>query len=235
MEPAANILNVDSREDDRLAKAFAQHVRDLEFPCVGAKSALARGTLKTVLAHDISSGWDDLTIHRELLSWSALYSDDPTGLRSLAIVFRHSRRMSEKVFEGHMWSRIQSLADKDSWLGQAADTAVSLDPGDPHFGLSFGGQAYFVVGLYPGASRPARRFERPVMVFNLHDQFTRLREQQLFEKMRKTILDRDEMLAGSRNPMLARHGEKSAAAQYSGRRVDDGWECPFTYPRAVKI
>ena len=40
---------------------------------------------------------------------------------------------------------------------------------------------------------------------------------------------RDEAIAGSRNPMLARHGEASEARQYSGRAVDPDWRCPFHY------
>ena len=47
--------------------------------------------------------------------------------------------------------------------------------------------------------------------------------------MREKILVRDEALAGSRNPMLARHGESSEARQYSGRAVDAAWACPFHY------
>ena len=227
----AGSLNADEYEDTRLADAFEKHVRDREFPCVGAKSALARGTLKTVICHDLTSGWDDLPIHRELLRWSKAYDEDPDGLRSLAFVFRRSRAMSERVFEEHMWARIQSLSDKDTWLGQGADKDVSSDPDDPHFALSFGGRAYFVVGLHPAASRPARQFERPVMVFNLHDQFEKLRKEQRYERMRETILDRDRKLAGDVNPMLTRHGDKSAAAQYSGRMVDDDWACPFSDPR----
>ncbi|MGB3796909.1 MAG: guanitoxin biosynthesis heme-dependent pre-guanitoxin N-hydroxylase GntA [Alteraurantiacibacter sp.] len=206
-------------------------MKDAQFPCVGAKSALARGTLKTVVCRDLASGWDDLPIHRELLRWSSAYDDDPDGLRSLAFIFRSSGELTEQAFEKHMWSRIQSLSDKDSWLGQSPDAAVSGDPDDPHFALSFGGRAYFVVGLHPAASRPARRFERPVMVFNLHDQFEKLRAEQRYERMRETILDRDLKLAGSANPMLAKHGEKSAAAQYSGRVVGDDWTCPFSNPR----
>ena len=224
-------LEADQHEDARLADAFEKHVRDRQFPCVGAKSALARGTLKTVLCHDLTSGWDDLPIHRELLRWSKAYDNEPNGLRSLAFIFRRSRTMSEQVFEQHMWARIQSLSDKDSWLGQDADSEVSSDPNDPHFALSFGGRAYFVVGLHPAASRPARRFERPAMVFNLHDQFEKLREEQRYERMRETILDRDRRLAGDVNPMLTRHGDKSAAGQYSGRLVDDDWACPFSDPR----
>jgi len=33
--------------------------------------------------------------------------------------------------------------------------------------------------------------------------------------------------------MLARHGEASPAAQYSGRVVDEDWVCPFSDTRAA--
>jgi FPC/CPF motif-containing protein YcgG len=121
------------------------------------------------------------------------------------------------------------LSDKDVWRGQGYDRAVSADPESAHFSLSFGGEAFFIVGLHPRASRPARRFARPTMVFNLHDQFETLRAQGRYEGMREKILVRDEALAGSRNPMLARHGDASEARQYSGRAVEDGWKCPFHY------
>ena len=96
----------------------------------------------------------------------------------------------------------------------------------PHFSLSFGGEAFFAVGLHPNASREARRFGAPAIVFNLHDQFERLRADGLYDKLRRTILERDEALQGSVNPMLARHGEGSEARQYSGRKVDDGVALP---------
>ena len=89
-----------------------------------------------------------------------------------------------------------------------------------------------MVGLHPNASRPARRFPRPTLVFNLHDQFERLRAEGRYEKMRDKIIERDVALAGEPNPMLARHGEASEARQYSGRAVDDAWACPFRDPRA---
>jgi uncharacterized protein len=34
-------------------------------------------------------------------------------------------------------------------------------------------------------------------------------------------------LQGTLNPMLAEFGRRSEAAQYSGRKVDPGWRCPF--------
>ncbi len=54
------------------------------------------------------------------------------------------------------------------------------------------------------------------MIFNLHDQFEFLRAQGKYETMREKIMMRDEALAGSRNPMLARHGELSEARHIAG-------------------
>lgn len=208
-------------------------IADDRFPCVGAKSAVARGSLKTLVGHSLVSAWDDVKIHSELLEWAKAYRDDPSGLRSLAVVFEGPVHLEEAQFEAAMWERLQSLADKDDWRGQPYDRSVSADPADPHFSLSFGGAAFFVVGLHPNASRPARRFPRPTLVFNLHEQFERLREEGRYERMREKIIERDVELAGSANPMLARHGQTSEARQYSGRLVGGDWQCPFRDPRAA--
>ena len=207
-------------------------IGDRDCPCVGAKSALANDMLRVVEARDLTSGWNDLEIHRELLGWARAYKADPAGLRSLAVVFHEPGGLDEQAFEQALWARVQSLADKDAWKGMPYDPRVCAEPDNAHFSLSFGGEAFFVIGLHPQASRPARRFHKPALVFNLHDQFERLRADGRYERMRERILDRDRELAGSINPMLARHGEASEAAQYSGRLVEDDWTCPFRDPRA---
>jgi FPC/CPF motif-containing protein YcgG len=219
-------------KDDEAADDFRAIVRQPDFPCVGAKSALAGGRLEILRARNLLSAWNDLSIHRNLLRWAREYNGDPEGFRSLVVIFDGPRQMDEREFEQAMWDRLQSLADKDAWLGQPYDDSVSPDPAKPDFLLSFGGEAFFVVGLHPGASRPARRFPLPSLVFNLHDQFEQLRKDGRYEKMREAILNRDKALAGSINPMLARHGEASEARQYSGRAVDSDWACPFSDPRA---
>lgn len=203
------------------------------FPCLGAKSAMARGLLRTVVCRSLDSAWDDVRIHDELLDWSSAYRKDPAGLRSLAVVFEGPDDLDEGAFEAAMWRRLQSLADKDVWRGQPYDNSVSANAEDPHFSLSFGGEAFFVVGLHPQASRPARRLPRPTLVFNLHDQFDRLRGDGRYEPMRAKIMQRDAALAGTVNPMLVRHGEASEARQYSGRAVGADWLCPFRDPRAA--
>lgn len=210
------------------AMLFA-HVAERDFPCVGAKAALARGTLEVLACNDIESAWDDLRIHDHLLRFAQAYRRDAGLFRSFAVIFDRPTDLSEQAFEAALWARVQSLSDKDVWRGQDYDARVDSDPNNPHFSLSFGGEAFFIVGLHPNASRPARRLDRPTMVFNLHDQFEQLRDAGRYEGMREKIMVRDEALAGDRNPMLARHGEKSEARQYSGRQVDADWTCPFDY------
>lgn len=217
--------------DHPLIDRFHAFVADHAFPCVGAKSALARGQIKVVVARSIASAWNDLQIHDALMAFVAAYRREDRLFQSLVVIFEGPDELDEATFETNMWDRIQSVADKDAWLGQHYDTRVSPDPGSPHFSLSFAGEAFFVVGLHAQASRPARRFDVPVMVFNLHDQFERLRAEGRYEKLRGAILGRDIAVTGSINPMLSRHGELSEARQYSGRAVNEEWACPFTDPR----
>lgn len=227
--PATPLHPWQHRAQQTLQAMMFDMVDDARFPCVGAKAALARGTLEVLACDRIDSAWDDLRIHDGLLSFAAAYRETPALFRSFAVVFEGPDDLSESAFEAALWARVQSLSDKDVWRGQDYDSSVSPDPENPHFSLSFGGEAFFIVGLHPKASRPARRFARPAMVFNLHDQFETLRAQGKYEGMREKIMLRDEALAGSRNPMLARHGEASEARQYSGRAVDTDWACPFRY------
>ena len=215
-----------------LARAFQDFIRAPEFPCVGAKSALGKDQMRFVIGRDIRSAWDDLRIYPNLLDLARSYRAEPELFQSLVVLFEEDAELDEEGFEANLWDRLQSLSQKDEWLGQTSDPRVSDDPDDPHFSLSFGGEGFFVVGLHPQASRPARRFERSALVFNLHDQFEQLRANGRYEKLRSTIIDRDVALAGGPNPMLARHGAISEARQYSGRAVDNDWVCPFSGRKA---
>ena len=214
-------------QDHSLALDLRRFIAEPAFPCVGAKSAMARNQLAIVVARDLTSAWDDLRIYPLLLDFVESYREAPSLFRSFAVVFEGPRGLSEAEFEHHLWVRAQSLSDKDAWNGKPYDQRVSADPHDTHFSLSFGGEAFFIVGLHPRASRPARRFAAPVMIFNLHDQFEQLRLQGAYDRLRSSILSRDVALAGSINPMLSRFGEASEARQYSGRAVEEGWSCPF--------
>ncbi len=218
------------------AAEFRAHVLADDFPCVGAKAALRREQMQIVAAHSIRSAWDDLAILDALMQTVAAWRADARLFRTLGVLFMDDEPIeTEAEFERHLWDRLQSLSDKDAWLDRSADPRVSHEPESPHFSLSFGGEAFFVVGLHPAASRPARRTPHPALVFNLHAQFEQLRADGRYEPLRETILARDLELAGSANPMLARHGSISEARQYSGRSVKDDWTCPFAPPQRSEL
>ena len=215
------------RPDPRLAESLKTHIADAAFPCVGAKSALAQDGLSIETARDITRDDDDRRIHRALARWSRAARGQVSGFRSLAVVFGEPERLDERAFEEALWDRLSCLAALDREAGFLPEPGYSTDPESPDFALSFGGKAYFAVGLHPNASRTARRMPFPTIVFNLHDQFTRLRAEGRYERMRAVILSRDAAQDGAPNPMLARHGTSSEARQYSGRMVGKGWVCPF--------
>jgi FPC/CPF motif-containing protein YcgG len=213
--------------DHAWADRFRQFIGRPTFPCVGAKSALSRNQLTFVVARDITSAWDDMRIYPALFNFARSYRPGKRLYQSFVVIFQGPRTLTEAEFERHLWERVQSLTDKDEWHGQRHDRSVSPRPEEPHFSLSFGGEAFFCVGMHPKANRPARRFPVPAIVFNLHDQFEELRKTGIYEKLHDKILERDVRLAGSVNPMLQRFGESSEARQYSGRQVGTDWKCPY--------
>ncbi|MFD0985743.1 guanitoxin biosynthesis heme-dependent pre-guanitoxin N-hydroxylase GntA [Methyloligella solikamskensis] len=221
--------------ESTLPDKFQAFVANPAFPCVGAKAALSRDQMRIFVAGDISSNRDDPSIWRHLRDQVNWYRISPSLFQSCVILFEEPTDLSEEGFEACLWERLRSLSDEDVAHGQRHDARVSADPEDPHFSMSFAGEAFFVVGLHPNASRPARRFEVPGLVFNLHDQFEQLRRHGQYDRLRSSILARDISFSGSRNPMLSRHGEISEARQYSGRAVGPGWQCPLQTRRADEL
>jgi uncharacterized protein len=209
--------------DDAIAAAMADMVADPGFPCLGARSVFRRGAAEIEVLP--STDPDDVATLTERLSTFSASHRDPAQLVSLLAVFRRPVPTTEEGFESLLWGVLQRLHDTDPepW---ASD--VSGDPSDAGFAFSVGGTPYFVVGLHPAASRMARRAPLPTLVFNLHRQFERLREDDTFARMRTAIRRRDLRLQGSVNPMVDDYGASSAARQYSGRAVENDWRAPFT-------
>lgn len=224
----SDIVAIDAREKQQIAEELKTFVASPDFPCVGAKAALRRHQLDILVASDIRRSAYDRLVTERLQAFAARADLDQKMFVSQAIVYRNERTLDETEFETFLWQRLSAFhaidAEHYHW-----DPKVDSDPNSPHFSLSIGGKGFFVVGLHPNATRLARRFKYPTLVFNLHAQFERLREEGRYEKIRATTIARDIALQGSPNPMLARHGTGPAAAQYSGRRVDKSWKCPFRH------
>ena len=105
------------RQEELSAKLHAM-VGEAAFPCVGAKAALARGQLRTIVCRDLSSAWDDLRIYSGLFQLAQSYSRTPTLFQSLVVLFEQPTNLSEREFESALWIRVQSLSEKDAAHGR---------------------------------------------------------------------------------------------------------------------
>lgn len=205
---------------------FRTLILNSHYPCVAARSAFHQGNYRIgfyprlagedatpALASDLSDFVSEFPIRKDRFATFVAAFDGPAAT-------------SEEEFEQLLWRQLQQLHDLDV-LHHAWDPSVSSDPQDPNFSFSFATRSFFVVGLHPSASRMARKFTWPTLVFNSHAQFEALRDSGIMPRMQTTIRNRDKRLQGSQNPMLSEHGVSSEARQYSGRHVEDDWSCPL--------
>ena len=208
-----------------IQREFESFVQERTFPCVGAKSALNERGMHFVEGGDLREAIADTAI---LAALHAFKVADPQRGRfeSLVVLFPKTPVLPEAEFEAGLWQRLNALHAMDVKLFPW-DATASDDPLCANFGMSFGGLAFFVVGMHPGASRAARRSPRAALAFNPHRQFDTLRAEGMFDRVKTVVRQRDVALQGSPNPMLADRGERSEAAQYSGRQVSGDWRCPF--------
>lgn len=206
---------------DAALHAFVEHG---SYPCVGAKAALSRHSYVLGIYPSLDDAASAAAAAADARWFAAHASEIDASYATFLAVFRSGCITDDASFEAALWGCLQAMhrADPDDW-----DPSVSSDPADPGFRFSLGGSAFFVIGMHPNASREARRFPFPTIVFNLHSQFEALRDAGRFEKMRTVIREREEALAGEPNPLLADFGESSEAAQYAGVAHPRGWKPPF--------
>jgi FPC/CPF motif-containing protein YcgG len=163
-------------------------------------------------------------ILKDIESYIDNYDFKSKTFESLLISFEKSQFDTEKEFENALWIFLQRLHDQDDkeWDGN-----VSKDPNHPDFSFSIKGRAFYIVGMHPQSSRLARRSPVCTLAFNLHWQFEKMREMGIFQSVKKRIRKRDTALQGSINPVLEDFGNDTETKQYSGRKVENTWKCPF--------
>jgi FPC/CPF motif-containing protein YcgG len=200
------------------------------FTCLGAKSAMRRDSYRFALYEELGGRPSVDQLAADLGAFAGDSAQSGGAFTTFVASFVEPAAITEQEFEARLWQTLQALHDLDAgehaWNG-----SVSADPGDPHFAFSFAGTAFFIVGLHAASSRASRRFAWPTLVFNPHQQFDELRESGRYQRFQQLIREGETALQGSINPMLAEFGDRSEASQYSGRRVEAGWKCPFRLAR----
>ncbi|QJR81658.1 YqcI/YcgG family protein [Alteromonas pelagimontana] len=211
---------------DNLEEQFKAFVSQQGFPCSGAKTALHRDQITVRQFDDIRCDKNNIDILVELYQFVEAFDINRHMYSSFICAFEQPDDLSEKQFERALWNKLQQLHDIDVKL-HPWDRKVSNDPASENFSFSLGGKGFFIIGLNPNSQRRSRRFVAPAIVFNLHMQFDYLREKNKFENFRNHIRKKDAEFCGDRNSMLSNHGDESEVRQYSGRKLEPEWECPF--------
>lgn len=211
---------------DFIALQFRDLVRNPLFPCTIARGSAAQDRIAVSVYDDLSDPGVAVPLLDELYSFIDEHPLSGTGFHSFAALFAGPAATDEARFEALLWSLLQRLHELDRprhrW-----DPSVDADPASDDFSFSLGGRAFFLVGMHPGASRHARRFAYPAIMFNMHAQFEALRAKGSYDSVRDRIRGNDMRLQGSIHPSLDDHGAASEARQYSGRAVEADWVCPF--------
>ncbi len=216
-----------------VAGAFRGFVQAPQFSCLGAKSAVGHENYRLGVYDRLGSPESTAGLSHDLFTFSREAEQVLDGdFVTFAAVFAGPTDADEAGFERLLWAQLRQLNGQDAELFDW-DPTVSADPASPHFSFSFAGKAFFVVGLHPHSSREARRFPWPVLIFNPHAQFVRLKEAGGWERFQQAIRTREQSLQGSLNPNLADYGTATEARQYSGRPVEPDWQPPFAPARGT--
>ncbi len=221
-----------SANNGALTTHFLDFIAGPSFPCVGSKAALARDAIQVHEFACLGERSNDAGLLDRLGDFAGLVDGinpfDKT-VHSFVALFESPVDTDELRFEALLWSQLRRLHQLDVDRGSRWAPDVSTDPESAQFSLSLSGHPFFVIGLHPGASRIARRFPHPVLVFNSHRQFEELRADGRYQKMQAATRDRDRVLQGSINPNLSDFGDAAETRQYSGRAVGPSWKCPVNY------
>lgn len=207
-----------------LRQKFEKFILGNDHPCIMAKTVFTMDQVELHSYSDFGSKAAAREIIADLESYIQDYDFTSNDFKTFLAVFPESPNYSEIAFEKMLWKQLANLHEVDS---KEWDPAVSEDVESEHFSFSLNGKAFYIVGMHPGASRKARQSPYPAIAFNLHWQFEKLREMGSYETVRDKIRERDKELQGSINPMLRDFGADSEARQYSGRKVEKEWKCPF--------
>jgi len=213
-------------ESRLIIEEFHEHVRQKGFPCVAANEASSKKTLRCFVAEHMVCPHNDHQILHFIYEFVDDYRKMKSGFHSVAIIFKGPQISDETFFDELLWRRLQAISDIDAQRFDY-DPRVSSDINSPNFSFSLKEEAFYVIGLHPASSRKARSYKYPVLVFNPHSQFEKLRSAHHFNKMQQIVRKRDQLYSGSVNPMLADFGSAPEVFQYSGRQYESTWQCPL--------
>ena len=191
---------------------FQAHIQSAQFPCPMAQSALFGGGLTVGIYDGLDDADSLIELYKDAERWNA--RGGRSGYVSFLAAFRRQIASEQDRFHSVLWKVLGTLRLMDTAISPAPP-GTSDDINAPDFAFSLYGSAFFVVGLSPVSPRISRRTRFEGFALNPHDQFEKLRAERKMERIQQISRKKDLALQGSTNPLLASHGEISAAHQYS--------------------
>lgn len=198
------------------------------YPCVAAIQSLHRKDYCIKTYANFGKVHHRSDLRNELLQFLKKYQETNSQYFSLWAVFEDDEMMTEDEFEKLLWSELSSLTSDETAVADQ-DPRFDKDPVSKDFCFSLGGKAVFVVGLHPKSSRMARQFPWPALIFNAYEQFDQLIAHKKYEPMIETIRRREIEFQGDVNPMVLQHNDIWESIQFSGKKNDENWKCPFQF------
>ena len=213
----------------QLAELVERQLRALvlegPFPCLGSRAALRTGSYLFSLFPDLRSADAVDAVLAGLRRFAATRRQLGDFYTYVASFVEPRVVVDEAEWDRLVWDFLQKLHDSDD---EPWDPRWSKDPTQPDFALSLAGLGQLVVTLYPGASRYARRFAWPTLVFNpLEQDRANFPEEEAFLRFQGRIRDRDRALQGTVNAALPATPDDPQAPGFSGASVGADWRCPL--------
>jgi uncharacterized protein len=205
----------DEKEEGIMDDTLRQFILQERFPCMMAKSVLKKGLVNYHEVENLTCPDQQQEVRSRIYQFVDTFRHDPERLSSFILGLQGAKYQEFAVFEKAFWEFMKSLRTMDL-AEHEHDPRVGSDPEDPNFSFSLKGEAFFILTLHPESPRLARRFVRPLIVFNPHQQFENLRRKGLFKRVQSIIRKKDQEWQGTINPMLTDFGERSEVFQYLG-------------------
>ncbi|MGW1840788.1 guanitoxin biosynthesis heme-dependent pre-guanitoxin N-hydroxylase GntA [Streptomyces sp. NPDC002067] len=185
------------------------------FACLAGRSAWRQGGIThrhyTWLGDDGAARQlaEDLEAYVAAVDWTA------KPFTSFVATFSGPLEVPETEFERLMWQQLQGVHDHDSRTHGWAE-GYDHDPQSGGFAFSVAGHPFFVIGLHETHVRVGRRPPFPMLAFNSHAQFDRIKAAGLWDRLQEP----SRPCSTGRDPPA-----RSGAAPCRGR-AGARWGCP---------
>ncbi len=238
LSPLTTNLSLNAPEPSGAFSMISSQMQLRNYPCVAALQSFASRDFLVGIYEQFGANVSSADLRQDLLYYLQMYQKTKSQFLSFWAIYdlpnpnnapnTTGSKLNEDQFETALWQELMHLTSAED-RAQDRDPRISDDPTDVSFCLSIGGQAFFVVGLHPNASRISRRFPVPALIFNVFEQFDMLEKSGGYEQMVKINRARDLKLQNSINPMVEKYGDHWESIQFSGKENHDNWRCPFRY------